>query len=229
MAQLADDEKAPDGFRVLILGGCGFIARHLVQNLVTRPKCASIVVADKLIPLTSYFTPEMIELYKNAKIKRVQCDLSRVQQMERIFPHLKVKKEKPENKDNKDKKDNKEAAEKKEDLSIYNYDYIINLCGETRFGQQDNDYKVKCLDTALNVGKEACKLKTLIRWIEISTAQVYEPRKTPPIKENGKIAPFTRLAASRYKVETELKKLGLPLVILRPSIVYGPGDRTGLS
>jgi len=44
------------------------------------------------------------------------------------------------------------------------------------------------------------------------------------------LAPWTVLAKYRLDAEEELKKVsGLPLVILRPVTVYGPGDMTGIT
>eukprot|EP01083_Nonionella_stella_P200425 733958_1 len=92
-------EEKLDGPSVLIMGGCGFIGRHLVQNLVARGNI-NIVVADKLIPQTSYMTNEMIKLYKkSANIKVIHSDLSKDHHIKKVFFDLK-----------------------------YDYDYIINLC-----------------------------------------------------------------------------------------------------
>merc|ERR1712228_266193 len=110
----------------------------------------------------------------------------------------------------------------------YDYDYIINLCGETRFGQSDNDYKLKCLETCKQCMIAAGNCKKLKKWIEVSTAQIYEPAKKP-LSEKSKIAPFTKLANYRFQCEQLIEKSGLPYCILRPSIVYGPGDKTGLT
>eukprot|EP00483_Globobulimina_turgida_P004502 UN04511 len=193
------EEKKLDGPTVLVMGGCGFIGRHLVQNLVARGNI-NIVVADKLIPQTSYMTKEMVSLYKNApNIKVVHSDLSKDHHIKKVFFDLK-----------------------------YDFDYIINLCGETRFGQSDQDYKIKCLETCKKCMIAACSFKNLKMWIEVSTSQIYEPAKTP-LNEKSTIKPFTRLAEYRYQCEQLIEKSGLPYMILRPSIVYGPGDKTGLT
>eukprot|EP01083_Nonionella_stella_P170188 578658_1 len=194
-----DDEKKVDGPTVLVMGGCGFIGRHLVQNLAARGNI-NIVVADKLIPQTSYMTAEMVALYKNSSnITGIHSDLSKAHHIKKVF-----------------------------DPSKFDYDYIINLCGETRFGQSDQDYKLKCVETCKQCMIAAGNCKNLKMWIEVSTAQVYEPAKKP-LNEKANIAPFTKLAQYRYECEQLISKSGLPHVILRPSIVYGPGDKTGLT
>lgn len=44
------------------------------------------------------------------------------------------------------------------------------------------------------------------------------------------LEPWTQLALQKLEVERELHSMtNLDYVIVRPAIVYGPGDRTGLS
>ena len=48
--------------------------------------------------------------------------------------------------------------------------------------------------------------------------------------EGSKIKPWTQIAKYSYAAEEELRKIdGLNLIILRPAIVYGESDTTGLS
>ena len=173
-----DDHKQLDGPTVLVMGGCGFIGRHMVQNLVAQGN-VNIVVADKLLPQTSYMTESMISLFQNSpNIKRIQSDLSKDHHIKKIFVDLQ-----------------------------YDFDFIINLCGETRFGQSDNDYKLKCVETCKKVMIAAGNCKKLKMWIEVSTAQIYEPAKKP-LNEKAKIAPFTKLAGYRLQCEQLIQKSG---------------------
>lgn len=44
------------------------------------------------------------------------------------------------------------------------------------------------------------------------------------------LEPWTQLALQKLEVESELRSMtNLDYIIVRPAIVYGPGDRTGLS
>ena len=174
----SDDQKQLDGPTVLVMGGCGFIGRHMVQNLVAQGN-VNIVVADKLLPQTSYMTPEMVSLFtKTGNIKVIHSDLSKDHHIKKIFVDL-----------------------------GYDFDYIINLCGETRFGQSDNDYKLKCVETCKKVMIAAGNGKKLKMWIEVSTAQCYEPAKKP-LNEKAKVAPFTKLAGYRLQSEQLIQKSG---------------------
>jgi len=109
------------------------------------------------------------------------------------------------------------------------FEYVINLCGETRFGLMEEEYKKKCLESAVKCGKAAIEHKVK-KFVDVSTGQIYEPDPKHPVGEDGKIAPWTILAKYRLEAEKELQKLaGLPLVILRPAYVYGPGDLTSIT
>jgi len=108
------------------------------------------------------------------------------------------------------------------------FDYVVNLCGETRFGLAEEEYKKKCLEPAVLAAKASVEAKVQ-KFVEVSTAQVYSSDKKASA-EDGKLAPWTILAKYRLEAENELKKLkGLPLVILRPAVAYGTGDMTGIT
>lgn len=90
----------------------------------------------------------------------------------------------------------------------------------------ESDYTTKCLTPCQKI-VEACKKMTkLCRYIEVSTAQVYEADKKPS-KESDKLKPWTMLAKARLQAEEVVRSSGLPWVILRPVTVYGPGDMSG--
>lgn len=62
--------------RVLILGGTGFIARHLVKYLIDNDLASKIRVADKSLPQTSYLTAEFKKYYENEIVEFKQANLS---------------------------------------------------------------------------------------------------------------------------------------------------------
>jgi nucleoside-diphosphate-sugar epimerase len=50
-----------------------------------------------------------------------------------------------------------------------------------------------------------------------------------PAHEDSKLEPWTVLAKHKLEVEKRLRNLeGLNYLIIRPAIVYGSGDKTGL-
>jgi nucleoside-diphosphate-sugar epimerase len=189
----------PEGkANVLILGGCGFIGRHLVKYLVDNKLASFIKVADKQLPATSYLSEEHKAAFDQTKICDFKhSDLSKDDHVARLFKDVK-------------------------------YNYVINLCGETRFGLSEDDYKLKCFTTATKCAA-AAKKNEVPKWIEVSTAQVYEAQGKKPSGEEAKLKPWTIQAQYRLKAEEVVVKEGPPAVILRPAIVFGPGDLTGVA
>jgi len=108
------------------------------------------------------------------------------------------------------------------------WDYVFNLAGETKYSQTAAVYKENINDVTVACAKEAAKVGVK-RFIEVSTSQVYASDKKPS-NESSKIKPWTALAEAKYAAEQALKDIkGLNFVIVRPAIVYGPGDITGLT
>lgn len=108
-----------------------------------------------------------------------------------------------------------------------NYNIIINLAAETRNGQSPEVYRLRCQDLSRKIGQRSSQIGCSV-FIEVSTAYIYRSQQTPAT-ESGDIHPWTIQAQYKRAAEEEIQSIaGLPWVILRPSLVYGPGDSTGL-
>ena len=117
---------------IIILGGLGFIARHLVKYLIDNNtydnSINKIRVVDKCMLITCYMNKEHLKYYENNElVEYVQADLAREEHIKRILVKLK-------------KKINEEDKKENGDLSP-TWDYVINCCGETRYGLPDTEYK----------------------------------------------------------------------------------------
>lgn len=109
-----------------------------------------------------------------------------------------------------------------------NYDIVVNLAAETKYGQSDEVYKERVLNITVNCAHLAAKM-SVKKFIEVSTAQVYDSGKSTS-KEDSKLSPWTLIAKYKLLGEQELAKIpGLNYVIVRPAIVYGVADRLGLT
>jgi len=108
------------------------------------------------------------------------------------------------------------------------WDIVVNLAGETKYSQTDEVYKENIIDVSVTCANAAAK-RNVKKFIEVSTAQVYDSGKKAS-SEDDKLKPWTKLAKAKLQAEEELRKIkGLNLVVVRPSIVYGPGDVTGIT
>jgi len=110
----------------------------------------------------------------------------------------------------------------------FKWDYVINLAAETKYSQTNEVYKENVIDVAVTCGNNAAK-RSLTKFIEVSTAQVYNADKKAS-DEDAKTKPWTKLAEAKLEAEEQLRKIkGLNLIVVRPAIVYGPGDLLGLT
>lgn len=184
---------------VLVLGGVGFIGRNFVKYLVDNHVAAKIRVVDKVLPSTAFLGEEHQKAFNDPSVEYQQGNLTSAASIAKIFT-----------------------------LEGGKFNLVFNLAAETKYGQTDAVYAEKVLDLSVKVATEAAKQK-VDRFVEVSTAQVYEAGKKPS-KEASKTDPWTALAKHKLKAEEDLRKIaGLNLIIVRPAIVYGPGDINGLS
>jgi len=186
---------------VIVLGGLGFIGRNFVEYLVDRQLVGKIRVADKVLPDLAGLTEKQMKLFKGSEavVEFKQANLAREAMVNKVF-----------------------------DQTDFKIDYVFNLAGETKYSQTEEVYKENIIDVSVTCGKAAAKAGVK-RFIEVSTSQVYNGDKKLSV-EDDKLKPWTRLAAGKLSAEEELKKIpNLNVVIVRPSIVYGPGDILGLT
>jgi len=184
---------------VLVLGGLGFIGRNFVEYLLKNDLVGKVRIADKLVTANAYLSPEHQKLFEEDP----RVDYKQVN-LARTATINKIF----------------------EGETVF--DFVVNCAGETKYSQGEVVYKENILDVSVTAATAAAQ-RGVKRYIEISTAQVYESSKKPT-DENGSLKPWTKLAEYKLEAEKALKKIsGLNLIVVRPAIVYGPGDITGLT
>jgi nucleoside-diphosphate-sugar epimerase len=185
--------------KILVMGGCGFIGRNLVEYLCDNNLASKIRVADKVLPDLAGLTPKQAGLFKGDIVDFKQANLAREAMVNKTFDDGGIK-----------------------------WDYVINLAGETKYSQTDEVYKENILDVSLACANGAAK-RGVQKFIEVSTSQVYSADKKAS-GEDDKCKPWTKLAKAKLQAEEELRKIkGLNLIVVRPAIVYGPGDILGIT
>jgi len=107
-------------------------------------------------------------------------------------------------------------------------DVVIHLAGLTRLGATAEEYRVTNVIGTRNV-MQAMSGTSVKRWIHVSTAQLYGhgqdqmgTRETEPLGPKN-ADPFLE---SKRQNEIDIDNfVVVPSIILRPQIVFGPGDR----
>jgi len=192
--------KMADKPRVLILGGSGFIGRHLVTYLWEHKLASKVGVADKLLFQIAGLSEAERAIFDNGDFVHFkQADLASEAHITRVF-----------------------------EADGGNWTYVINCAAVTKYSQGKEVYDVNVVQLSKLCAAASAKYKVK-RYIEVSTAQVYEAGKKPS-SEGDKLKPWTDIARAKQEAEDFVTKThGLNYVIVRPAVVYGTGDILGLT
>ncbi|KAF0989414.1 hypothetical protein HZS_2903, partial [Henneguya salminicola] len=103
-------------------------------------------------------------------------------------------------------------------------DYVINVAAETRLKKTLQCYEQNIYKLGMIVAKEAAAMKAK-KFIQITSARI-KTLKNKDLRENS----ITDILRNQKKLEDDLKTIpDLNYSILRPAVVYGSGDKNGLS
>lgn len=187
--------------KVIILGGCGFVGRNLVSYLLSNNLVSAIRVIDKVPPQVAWLNSKHKEWFSHSLVEFKSANLINPESCEKAFLA---------------------------NDGFSAWDYVINCACETKSGQTDPVYEEGILNLSSNCAKSAAKYGVK-HYVEISSGNMYSSDKVPHAEE-GCLEPWTFIARWKSRVESELKHIpNLRFSVLRPAIVYGLGDRNGLT
>ncbi|KAL4780459.1 hypothetical protein BJX76DRAFT_337939 [Aspergillus varians] len=112
---------------VLIIGGLGFIGRHLALYIHENNLASEVRIVDKVLPQLAWLAPEFEEACSRDKF--VQADATRDQHLPRIFD-----------------RSNGEQ-----------FDYVFNCGGDTRYSQPDDVYEARSYNLSIALGREVAR------------------------------------------------------------------------
>lgn len=185
--------------KVLVLGGVGFVGRNFVKYLVDNDLASYIRVVDKVLPPTAFLGKPHQAAFDDSRVEFMQGNLTNPTSIAKCFT-----------------------------VEGSKFNLVFNLACETKYSQTVEVYREKILDLKKKLAAEAVK-QGVERFIDVSTAQIYEAGKKAS-KEDSSVKPWTGIAEFCLESEKELQGMaGLNLSILRPAVIYGPGDVNGLS
>lgn len=115
----------------------------------------------------------------------------------------------------------------KHEIELNQYNYIIHAAGITKAKNQEEYNRVNATFTfnlATAAERAAVSLK---KFVFISSLAAVGPLKNydEPISETTLPEPVTSYGRSKLLAEEKIKNLKIPLIIFRPTAVYGPRDK----
>ncbi|XP_049692990.2 uncharacterized protein LOC110371682 [Helicoverpa armigera] len=197
MSDCAGDNSKP---RVVVLGGCGFIGRNLVEYLISNDLVSALRVVDKTPPQLAFLNPTHSKVFEDPRIEYKSANLINTTS----------------------------CASALDPGDKAPWDLVVNCAGETRVGQTEAVYSEGLYTLSTNVAKQCAKLK-VGRLVEISSGQMHSSDK-PQKEECAVEPWTTEAKMkSKVEKELKNMGTELNYTIIRPAIVYGVGDRRSLT
>ncbi|CAH2269750.1 jg18957 [Pararge aegeria aegeria] len=126
MSDSAGDNSKP---RVIVLGGCGFIGRNLVEYLISNELVSGLRVVDKTPPQLAFLNPTHLKCFEDPRVEYRSANL--------INPTSCATALEPNGKP---------------------WDLVANCAGETRGGQTEAVYAEGIVTLSVNVAKQCATL-----------------------------------------------------------------------
>lgn len=107
------------------------------------------------------------------------------------------------------------------------FDWAINAAGETKPGLSENVYEEGITKLSINCSHAAAKNNVKV-YVEVSDGRISSEKGGAT--ETSSAKPWCTAASCKGRVEQQLKEVqGLQWLVVRPALVYGPGDKQGIA
>lgn len=116
--------------------------------------------------------------------------------------------------------------------SIEGADVVVHAAAvRHRHGVSEESYRASNVELVERVMRAAAQARVK-RFVLVSSVGVYGFPVRLPVAEDHPYAPRTSYSATKVEAEMRARRVarevGIDLVVVRPTIVYGPGDRNGM-
>ncbi|KAI7821434.1 NAD-dependent epimerase/dehydratase [Kickxella alabastrina] len=194
----------------LVFGGANFYGRALIQQLCKEREQAIaageskadwvIRGVDKILPQLASFPVDTLHLYQTFDYR--MGNLRSQEFLERAFV-----------------RDSADGSQQ------HSWDYVFNFAAEHKFGQTDQVYEQDVHQISVSIARLAAQFEAGVL-VQLSTAHVFKAKGNARHSEDDNLDPPHELAEAHIRAENDMRAItALPLVILRPALCYGPGDR----
>ncbi|KAJ2742661.1 hypothetical protein GGI20_004326 [Coemansia sp. BCRC 34301] len=191
---------------VLVFGAANFYGRALIQLLCRERQQADagsweIRGVDKALPQLASFPADVLALYSTIdyRMGNLRC---------------------------------REFLEQALRRDSERWDYVFNFAAELKFGQPDQVYDQDVRQLSANIARLAGEAQAGVL-VQLSTALVFgtsasNSNSNARCSEDSAVLGgegSSVLARCHVDAEASARNAGIPAVILRPALCYGPGDR----
>ncbi|KAJ1923447.1 hypothetical protein GGI13_000740 [Coemansia sp. RSA 455] len=106
------------------------------------------------------------------------------------------------------------------------WDFVFNFAAEHKFGQSDQVYDQDVRQLSANIAALASQHSVGVL-VQLSTALIFAATSNSQCAEDSVVdgVQTTVMAKCHVDAEASARQAGVPVVILRPALCYGPGDR----
>ncbi|KAJ1795164.1 hypothetical protein LPJ59_004395, partial [Coemansia sp. RSA 2399] len=194
----------------LVFGCANFYGRALMQHLCAeRDRAAdkkedwTIRGVDKVLPQLASFPEDTLKLYDSCDFR--MGNLRSAEFLEQAFA----------------------------ENGSSGWDYVFDFAAEYKFGQTDQVYEQDVFRVSVRIAQLAQRLGAKLL-VHLSTAHIFKCTGGDSNKQHAEddaLEAPNALVRWHVRAEEELRRISetcerpLPIVILRPALSYGPGDR----